>query len=78
MTAAQNPVFPTPTGTELDSVRAGINLRDWFASQAFPALLEATNRNPVFAGKSNADLSRLAASMAYQSADAMLAARGAA
>ena len=77
MTAQHNggPAFPTHGGAGGDddprnhTLGGGLSMRDWFAGQALAGIMA----NPELDGAGSA---KQAAVVAYQAADAMLAARG--
>lgn len=61
------PAFPVFDASQNVAVFGGMSLRDWFAGQALAGLCA----NPVFSENDNDEL----AVIAYETADAMIAAR---
>jgi len=67
------PAFPVPDGIDPNSYAAGMSLRDYFAARAMTAILTAQEDDgeTVFSHRIEETVARLA----YDQADAMLAAR---
>lgn len=69
-TVKSPPAFPTTTANHTFSDCAGMSLRDYFAAQAIPSLLDYANNHLAMVRRAEA-----VAKWAYQLADAMLDAR---
>lgn len=70
---ANPPAFPSPAGSMM--LYPGLTMRDHFAGQALPTYCKIVHAHPDAKGWTNEALNRAAATMAYDMADAMLAAR---
>ena len=70
------PAFPLPLGGETSEGMQGISIRDWFAGQCLPILIDLSQRGMLKDEDLPDGLAReIVASQAYVIADAMLKAR---
>jgi hypothetical protein len=71
--------WQNPQGFRIGSLHEGLTIRDHFAGQALQGLIGGSHHEmATFAETNNTTIVKVAASLAYAYADAMIVARGAA